>query len=89
MTGAFDLIRLERDRQAGLWGREHRWGHGDCSSEDVPDPVKAAVLMEECGEVARAMLNEDRDGLRRELIEVAAVAVAWWEALSQVSRLGR
>jgi hypothetical protein len=79
----FDLIRLERERQSELWAGEHSWGSGDCSSQDVPDPVKAAVLAEECGEVARAMLAGDHLDLRRELVQVAAVAVAWWEALSE------
>jgi len=36
---------------------------------------------EECGEAARAVLDTDIDQLRTELIQVAAVAVAWLEAL--------
>ena len=76
-----DAIRLERDWQRAKWGGQHDWGYGDCSSKGVPDPVKAAVLAEECGEVARAMLDADIEALRRELIQVAAVAVAWWESL--------
>ena len=39
------------------------------------------VLTEECGEVARAVLDLNDDQLRTELIQVAAVAVAWLEAL--------
>jgi NTP pyrophosphatase (non-canonical NTP hydrolase) len=46
----------------------------------VADPVKAAVLMEECGEVARAVL--DIADVRSELVQVAAVAIAWLEGLS-------
>jgi hypothetical protein len=79
---ALALVTAERTRQAGLWDRDHRHGHGDCSSLGVPEAVKAAVLAEECGEVARAWLDGDRDGLRRELVQVAAVAVAWLESLS-------
>jgi hypothetical protein len=71
----------ERFRQQALWGREHLWGKGDCSSHDVPDTVKAIVLGEECGEVARAVLERDDDALIRELVQVAAVCVAWLEAL--------
>jgi hypothetical protein len=83
MSDVFDLVRLERERQAEIWDGEHAWGSGDCSSQDVPDPVKAAVLAEEVGEVAHAMLEGDRLALRRELVQVAAVAVAWWEALAE------
>ena len=39
------------------------------------------VLAEECGEVARAVLDLDADATRTELVQVAAVAVAWLEAL--------
>ena len=72
----------ERDRQRRLWDREHDWGRGDCSSDEVPDIVKVAVLSEECGEVAAAVLDklQPRD-LQRELIQTAAVCVAWLEAL--------
>ena len=73
-------VLAERSRQHGLWGRDHAHGHGDCSSPDVPGAVKVAVLTEEAGEVARAFLDGDREGLRRELVQVAAVAWAWLEA---------
>jgi hypothetical protein len=74
-------ITDERERQHRKWDRDHDHGHGDCSSASVPDTVKVAVLAEETGEVARAFLDGDRVGLRRELVQVAAVAVAWLEAL--------
>jgi hypothetical protein len=77
----YAAIDLERMRQAAKWDREHEWGYGDCSSSDVPEPVKVMALTEECGEVARAVL--DRAGLRNELIQVAAVAVAWLEGLPE------
>ena len=54
-------ITAERARQAAKWGGEHTWGHGDCSSTGVSDAVKAAVLAEECGEVARAALDGTMD----------------------------
>ena len=75
-------IEAERNRQAAKWNRPHRWGWGDCASRDVMPIVKAAVLGEECGEVSRAVLENDADGLRKELVHVAAVACAWlagWE----------
>jgi NTP pyrophosphatase (non-canonical NTP hydrolase) len=76
----FTEIIAERERQAAKWDREHDWGFGDCSSEQVSAAVKAAVLAEECGEVARAALDGTLD-LKDELVQVAAVAVAWLEAL--------
>lgn len=80
-TEVFTLIDAERARQAVLWNREHEWGYGDCSSVNLPAITKAAVLGEECGEVARAVLERDNDALRAELVQVAAVAVAWLESL--------
>lgn len=77
----YDAISLERVHQRTMWDRKHEWGYGDCSSQDVPDTVKSVVLDEECGEVARAVLERDDDALIRELVQVAAVAVAWLEAL--------
>jgi len=51
----------------------------NCSDPDAPDGYKLAVLTEELGEVARAIL--EGSNLREELIQVAAVAVAWAEAI--------
>jgi NTP pyrophosphatase (non-canonical NTP hydrolase) len=76
----FAAITAERERQAQQWGGEHEWGTGDCSSGLVSAAVKAAVLAEECGEVARAALDGTAD-LKDELVQVAAVAVAWLEGL--------
>ena len=77
---AYALIDAERLLQAEKWSGSGRWGTGDCSSAQVSPIVKVAVLTEECGEVARAVLD-DSDGLTAELVQVAAVAVAWLEAL--------
>ena len=77
----YEAIDAERKRQASLWYREHEWGYGDCSSKDVPEIVKAAVLAEEAGEVASAVLDRNAPQLRRELIQAAAVCVAWLEAM--------
>jgi len=77
----YERIDAERVRQGLLWTRDHGWGYGDCSSTDVPVIVKVAVLTEECGEVASAVLEGDEPGIRAELIEIAAVAVAWLESM--------
>lgn len=74
-------IMAERERQNHQWGKDHPWGSGDCSSNNVSQVVKSAVLQEECGEVARAVLDLNQADLRRELIQVAAVAVAWLESM--------
>jgi len=73
----FQLINAERARQA------QKWGQGDCSSLAVDPLVKSAVLTEEVGEVARALLDrEPAAQLITELVQVAAVAVAWLESLN-------
>ena len=77
----YALVDAERSRQLVKWGRPHPWGWGDCSSPHVTDLTKMAVLTEEVGEVARALLDGHDDGMRDELVQVAAVAVAWLESL--------
>lgn len=77
----YQLIDAERKRQAAQWDGPHEWGEGDCSSRAVRREVKTTVLAEECGEVARAVLDKSDTALRAELVQVAAVAVAWLEAL--------
>jgi hypothetical protein len=83
-----DSIRGERRRQADLIDAGTiPW---DCASPDVPDVEKLPVLLEEVGEVARALLTgittpADRAHLRDELIQAAAVAAAWAQALSDPS----
>lgn len=50
-----------------------------CADAECTDGQALAILVEEVGEVARAMC--EGKGLRDELIQVAAVAVAWVERL--------
>lgn len=55
--------------------------HGDYSLDGpgMDDLMRLAALVEECGEVGRAM-TYDMDhsgGLRKELIQVANVALTW------------
>lgn len=53
--------------------------HGDGSVGFLSDFERLAVLVEEVGEVARA-LQEGRVGLADELVQVAAVAIVWVDA---------
>ena len=75
----YRLIDAERERQTVLWLQPHAWGIGDCSSPNVAPMVKVAVLAEESGEVARSIL--DGSDPLEELVQVAAVAVAWLEGM--------
>lgn len=52
-----------------------------------PDVLRLAALMEELGEVARALHDGNREELDRELSQVAGVALAWGCALQQLSVL--
>jgi NTP pyrophosphatase (non-canonical NTP hydrolase) len=70
----FVEITDERTRQDAKWG-------GVPGLERRDDHTYAAVLGEEFGEVCKAWLERDTDALRAELIQTAAVAVAWVEEL--------
>ncbi len=86
-TAALDIwqeVAVERE-----WAH-HKHGSTSMESLHVTDAVRLTVLVEEVGEVARAF-NEARhhggftmanlNGLREELIQVAAMAGAWADAL--------
>lgn len=77
----YNLIDAERLLQQDKWEHPHDWGQGDCSSLDVEPITKVAVLTEELGEVARAVLENDPESLRGELVQLGACVVAWLEAL--------
>lgn len=81
-------VSVERDRQETL-RREGRFPYTCASPEGLSHSDKLAVLAEEFGEVARHVTEGVIDParietyeLRKELIEVAAVAVAWAESLT-------
>lgn len=71
-----EVIRLvleERDRQDAKWGKQ-----------DHHDFVWNAILGEEKGEVEKALLehyhgDDFRERIKEEIIQVAAVAIAWLE----------
>jgi NTP pyrophosphatase (non-canonical NTP hydrolase) len=66
-------IGAERARQDDTHGRPHERRYSD--------DRWLRVLVEEVGEVARAIEEGDGAGLKRELVQVAAVAVAFLEAI--------
>lgn len=81
----FTLIRAERHRQEQLF-KSGTLTFRVCDP-DVAYGHKLAVLVEETGEVAEAILEQTEasglDDLRKELVQVAAVAVAWLESLEE------
>ncbi|MGC4107907.1 MAG: hypothetical protein QM753_16410 [Thermomicrobiales bacterium] len=78
MQDVLHEVAGERARQDARWGEQNQ--------EDL---VWGAILGEEVGEVSRAILD-DRAGkggnLRDELLQVAAVAVAWVECIDRRAR---
>ena len=62
----FDLIDRECDRQKEKWGKQTHFHF-----------VWSAILLEEVGEVAKAILEKDWHQMRAELIQCAAVIVSW------------
>jgi NTP pyrophosphatase (non-canonical NTP hydrolase) len=73
-TGILLEVVIERERQDAKWG-------GVPGFERRDDHTYAAVLGEEFGECCKAWLERDMVGLRAELLQTAAVAVAWVEEL--------
>ena len=72
-----DLITMERRRQDARWGTkfprrsDDRW---------------LAILTEETGEAAHAILTGDEANLVEEIVQIAAVAVSWLEKRVPVSQ---
>ncbi len=80
MTKAIDSVILERVRQERL--KDSGKFQHTCADPEMTDAERSLVLLEEVGEVARALLDaEGAAALREELVQVAAVAVAWIEAI--------
>lgn len=70
-------IDLERHRQDAKWG----WPNEGLAGLD--ENKKNTILGEEVGEVARAVLENDEANLEAELVQTAAVCVAWLESRCQ------
>ena len=80
------MVKEERQRQDALKA-QGRFKY-TCADAEMLNSEKLAVLVEEVGEAARAILNKGnlvtdkgKDDLQCELIQIAAVAVAWVEGL--------
>lgn len=79
----FNMISAERLRQSQL--KIDGKIMATCA-DPIDEAVKLAALTEEVGEVARAVMarggwSGEQDNLREELVQVAAICVAWLEAL--------
>ena len=59
--------------------QDEKWG----SNRDLDNGTWGLILGEEVGESCEAALENDMKHLRRELVQVAAVAVAWIEGLDR------
>ncbi len=70
-------LAREREKQNNKWGEQNH-----------TDEIWLAILSEEIGEVSQAMLHNRFGGhaagtLRKELIQVAAVAIQWLECINR------
>lgn len=85
MKRVIHKITKERHRQESMIQSGKIFG--DVKDPEEPEPLKLTILAEEFGEVANAVLESDRSNrssrehMLTELIQVAAVACAWAEAL--------
>ncbi len=75
MEQVFDAIREERRRQDEKWGADR----------DQNDMIWLTILIEEVGEVAQSILQKDWIGATMELVQCAAVLVAWMENVKRRS----
>lgn len=77
IRGSLNIELAEAITEARL-----EYGHNWIGGDVLTDPERLAVLMEEVGEVAREILATNRPiHTRDELMQVAACAIAWIQAL--------
>jgi len=75
-------VLVERLRQETL-KQEGRFPH-TCADAEMSDATRLAVLVEEVGEVARALqrgAHDPKQDLRAELLQCSAICVAWIERI--------
>lgn len=71
MNYILQKVVAERGRQDVKWGSQRQLSHDRWNT----------ILTEEVGEVANAILEKDIHNLKVELVQVAAVCIAFAEAL--------
>lgn len=74
-------IRIELARER--WRQDEKFG----DSTHLSDERWLAILAEEFGEVAHDVMNQHWPNLEKELIQVAAVTIAWLEAIDKRRRV--
>jgi len=87
-------VAAERNRQEAKCAEKRDEGllWLTCADPRMPSAERLAVLVEEVGEVARELCDaraekrEPAPNLRVELVQVAAIAVGWIEALDASAR---
>lgn len=75
---AYRQVSYERARQIVKWGKQ---AHDDL--------YWLGILIEEIGELAKAIIESKPADIKSELIQVAAVAVAWHEWLEDTDNDAR
>ena len=93
-AGVIQEIHLERHLQDQKWGEQNHPDGTDKTFKDIADEARVVADMSAKQnrltwfkilneEVMEAFAEEDPKKLRAELIQVAAVAVAWIEAIDR------
>lgn len=75
MIDPLQKILEERQRQDEKWGEQNHI-----------DLYWMGILVEEVGEAAKEMIEGNVEKMNKELVQVAAVALAWLEAIESRSR---
>ena len=61
-----DLIQIERNAQDEQWGQQNH-----------NDEKWLTIILEELGEAAKVVLEENEEGILEETVQVAALLQAW------------
>lgn len=78
----YRMIDIERQRQDDKWGyAPPRSVMPMPNDERVVLGDKLAILIEEAGEVAKAHVEHDFEGMVKEIVQTAAVCVVWLESV--------
>lgn len=85
----FDHIAI-RDVWAEIARQVNKHGEQSCPNLPPSDPRWLPILVEEVGEAATEVANDDPEivntALREELVQVAAVAIAWIAAIDKATQ---